>query len=121
MRAFLSFNAANNTFVKFLPKQLCQISNKLWYVFPQLLQNRPRHRRFPNFSEYFFDIYIGRTRLCAWLSFLAGNSRLVLTCYKVNSSQSRDGSKNPATFKKDLFSIVFNGRKTFTFVLKSLF
>ena len=32
--------------------------------------------------------------------FLAGSNRLVLTCYKTNSSQN--GSRNPTTLKKDL-------------------
>ena len=34
---------------------------KLWYVIPQVLQNRPRRRCFSSFSEYFFQIYKGRT------------------------------------------------------------
>ena len=98
VRAFLYFNAV---------KHLCIISSKgpllyftlrnLWYVIPQLSLNRPRHRSFPSFFEYFFEIDIGRTGLCTQLSFLAGNSRLVLTRYKTNLSRSRSGSKNPTT------------------------
>ena len=57
----------------------------------------------------------------AYLSFLSGTSWLVLTCYIVNSSQSRDGFKNPATLKKDLFLAIFNGLEMFTFLSKRLF
>ena len=78
--------------------------NKLLYVIEQLSpQNRLGHRCFSSFSEYYFDIYIGRTRLRAKLPYLAGNSRLVLTCYKVNLLQSRDGSKSPGTLNKISF------------------
>ena len=44
--------------------------------------------------------------------FLAGTSQLVLACYRTNSSKYRDGSKNPATLKKDVFLTVFNPLKT---------
>ena len=39
----------------------------------------------------------------------------------MNSSQSRDGFKNPATLKKDLFLAIFNGLEMFIFVSKRLF
>ena len=38
-----------------------------------------------------------------------GLDQLALTCYKVNSSQSRDRSNNPAILKIDLLPTVFNG------------
>ena len=47
---------------------LCFTLSNLWDVIPQLPQNRPRHRCFPRFFEYFFEIYIGRISS----SFLAG-------------------------------------------------
>ena len=96
--------------------------SKLCPVIPQFSQKRPGHRCFPSFFEYFFYIYVGRISLSTQLSFLAGTSRLVLTCYKTYSSQdgSEDGSKNHATLKKGLFPTKFNGQKIFTIVFTSL-
>ena len=68
--------------------------SNLWYVISQLSQSRPRHRCFLSFFEYFFEIYIDRTSFCIQLSF---QKEPVLTCYKMNLSSFRYGSKNPAT------------------------
>ena len=104
VRAFLYYNAVNNTFANFSKRPLLYFtSSKIWYVIPPFSQNRPRHRCLSSFFQYFFEILIGRISLCALLSFLAGTSRLILTCYKTNSSKSRDGFNNPATSKKDFF------------------
>ena len=110
VRSLLSFNIGSNTFVKFLAKVLSHFTlNNLFYVIQQLTpQNRPRHRYFSSFSKYIFDIHICRTWLWAQLLFLARTSRLVFTCYKVNSSHSKDGFNSPSLLKKDLFPTVFN-------------
>ena len=56
-------------------------------------------------SQKLPQICVGRASLRA---FLAGTSRLLLTCYKTNQSQPKDGSRNLATLKKDVFVTVVN-------------
>lgn len=89
---FLTFNAASNTFVKFLAKYFWYV---LRYVTPYPSQNRQRHRCFSSLCEYLFEIHIGRTSLFSELSFFA--SGLVLTCYTTNWAKSSGRSKNPVT------------------------
>ena len=62
-----------------------------------------------------FQICIGKTSLCSQQSFLADINRLLLTCYKTNSSQSKDGFRNPATLKKDLVTTLIVNKKLANF------
>ena len=55
---------------------------------------------FTAFPKTLFRYIYRQSKLVCLVIFLAGTSWLVFTCYKTNLTQSRDGSKNPATLIK---------------------
>ena len=106
VEAFLHFNAAINTFSRFLAKSIYSIS--LLASCGLLSQNFHKIDPISDVSVAFSKTFLNMN---CW-------SKL-LTCYTINLSQSICGSRNLATLKKNLFATVVN--ELFTLGLKRFF